>query len=77
MSTHTSTTWTCDRCGRTAEQHHHNGIPEQAPGWAAVYVVKPPLMSPLESNRRPDQLCPACVVALDDWLSPALAEAAR
>lgn len=68
MSTYTATTWTCDRCGRKAEQTHRNSLPEQPPGWAAIHVVKPPLMNPTESDKRPEQVCVDCVRSFDQWL---------
>lgn len=70
MSVSTSDEWVCDRCGRKALMYHGtSGSKEQPPGWAAIYLVKPPLMNPTESDQRPDQVCVDCVRAYSTWFS--------
>lgn len=71
MSTYTSTEWTCDRCGFKVEVGAHASPPEQPLGWAALYEVRPPLMSPSESPNRPEQICPACLSAYFEWFAGA------
>lgn len=77
MSVSTSDEWVCDRCGRkTLMYHGTSGSNEQPPGWAAIHVVKPPLMNPTESDQRPDQVCVDCVRSYSTWFSTGVAREA-
>jgi hypothetical protein len=68
VSTYTSTEWTCDRCG-CKEEASAGGLRDQPMGWAALWEVKPPLMNPNESDKKPEQICRACVDAYYDWFT--------
>lgn len=74
MSIYTSTEWTCDRCARRVAVVER-GWPGWPSGWAALYEVDPPLMSPSESIRVPTQVCGTCRRSYHDWLVAGLDEA--
>lgn len=68
MSQYTSTQWTCDRCGQRTIVGSHE-TPEQPFGWGALWLVRPPLMAPADSDQRPDQVCPDCINAYFGWFT--------
>lgn len=68
MSRYTATSWTCDRCGFTVTVGALE-TPAQPFGWGALWLVRPPLMAPADSDKRPDQICPACISSYFAWYS--------
>jgi len=67
-----SETWTCDRCGASEVIGVADaGVVDQPLGWAALYDIKPPLKSPADSDKRGDQVCPACLDSYYDWFTAA------
>ena len=43
--------------------------PEQPLRWGALWLVRPPLMAPADSDYLPDQVCGDCVDAYHDWFT--------
>lgn len=54
----------CDRCPNEETMKHG----DQPTGWSSVWVVKPILMSPTESDRGKIELCNVCTDAVIDFL---------
>jgi hypothetical protein len=65
MSSETTTTWTCDRCGET-DAVAAMGQPQY---WGRLRLTRPPKAAELDTNPlHLKELCSNCVGLLGEWL---------